>query len=210
MRLKRRSNGLLAAAFVANVVFGAQAKADVTMSDVREMARVFDLFCLHAFPDISALDRLAKKDGAEPLTSPELASYLHNDPGKGWYYATPAATYVLTVERPPYQTCALRRMTPSGFPTVKPYLEAIKSFAETHGNAHLVLVGQQNGKTANGIDITAFAQSLQPSDTEPASDTFIVVLTNYHGRYAGALSRDVGEGTAGVEVRFARQVAAPR
>lgn len=180
-----------------------------SLSGVQEMTSLFGAFCLRAFPDVPAVARLAAEHGARPLTPVQVRSYLHDDPGQGWHYSTPLATYAVTIEQPPYSACAIRRMTPSGFPTVKPYLAAISAFAAARG-APLVPAGQQAAKTPGGADISAYVHAIMTPGANVPTDTFIVLLTDYHGRYLGDLSRDVGTGNAGVEVRFVHQMPSPR
>jgi hypothetical protein len=111
---------------------------------VVEMAAIFEAFCLKAFPDDSAVSQLTKSPGYQALSSQAVAIYLHADPGHGWRFRTTIATYVLTIEDPPYRTCALRRMTGDGFPTAVPFVDAVRRHAALRGQVMQAIPAQQS------------------------------------------------------------------
>lgn len=194
------------AALLVGIALGATgpvARADVGEPDVQEMGQLFDALCLHAFPAPAALDAQAAHLRMTPMTALQVQNYLHQDPGRGWYYRTPLARYAITIELPPIPACAIRRMTPAGVPSVTSYLAAINGYAATRNQA-IVGLPPQNAKTADGADLSAFAQAIQAPDGRSATDVFMVILTNYHGRFRGELADGVGTGP-GVEVRFVHQ-----
>ena len=193
---------LLAAALAAT----APAHA-ASLADAEEMAGLFDRLCLNAFPNPAALDAEAARLHATALTPPQVQAYLHDDPGRGWSYATPLASYVITIEQPPYLACAIRRMTPAGLPSAAPFATAVNRYVAAR-HVTLVNAGRQDGKTQDGADLAAFQQAIFRPD-KTVAETFLVILTNYHGRYQGPLSNDVGKGP-GVEVRFVHQIPSPR
>jgi len=180
-----------------------------SVADIQEMAGIFDGMCLRAFPDEAAVAKHAAELDAKRMSRAQVKSYLHDDPGYGWYVTTSVATYAITVEQPPYRACGVRRMTPAGFSTVRPYLEAIRNYAASNGLPAPVNSGEQKMKTPGGADISVYAQSITvPGAPKPAS-TFLLLLTNYHGRFAGDLAADVGTGGVGVEIRFVHEYMPP-
>ena len=72
------------------------------------LVEAFGRFCLDAFPGAARVEDIAP-GRLTPMTAAQVRSYLHDDPGHGWTYAADGGTYVLTIEDPPYHTCALRR-----------------------------------------------------------------------------------------------------
>lgn len=72
------------------------------------LVEAFGLFCLNRFPGAARVEDAApgRMQALSPLRTRE---YLHDDPGRGWLYRAPDGEYVLTIEEPPYHTCAVRR-----------------------------------------------------------------------------------------------------
>lgn len=177
-------------------------------SDAQEMADIFDRFCLRAFPDDRAIDAAAAQDKLAAMSPAQVKQYLHDDPGTGWYDHTSLATYAITIEHPPVRACAVRRMTGSGFSTAAPYLAAVNAYAATRGLGPLRQGPQQTAKTPAGADILALPQFLAPPGARSASEVFMVLLTDYHGRLPRDLTSDIPAGTPGVEVRYVHQIPA--
>jgi len=180
-----------------------QSKAAESADVSREIADLFSAFCLEKFPDNAALDALAKSDLSTPMSSDEVKRYLHNDPGRGWYLRTKLGLYAITIEAPPYVTCAVRRMTPSGLATAKPYIDAVGAYAQKH-NGKLSNAPPQKAKSPDGADISAYPYVMQDSNGK-SSDMFILFLTNYHDQVSGEWRAD-SEGGVGVEVRLVHQL----
>ena len=172
-----------------------------------ELAALYATFCLDAFPDAYRLDRLASRGNARPMTGDQVSALLRNDPGRGWFIRSPAALFAITVEDPPYSTCAVRRMTPSGLSSVKNYRAAVEAYAARR-RGQLTTVPPQRAKTPDGGgDVSIYAYQM----IDPASgmvETFAVFLTNYHGRVGGIWKADAADGV-GVEVRLVHQMVKP-
>jgi hypothetical protein len=164
------------------------------------MAVVFNLICLQMPPADGSHDAYFASTGYTPLTQDEVKTYLHSDPGKGWKYQG----LVITLEDPPYRACAVRRMTPSGIATVKPYIKLLDDYAASQ---HATLVSQPPvaKKGPDGImDIHAYPQLMLDQNGKPLS-LFSVILANYHGRVPPQVAEQA-VGGVGVEVRFVRQL----
>src|SRR5438552_4244020 len=73
-----------------------------------EFVRLFSSYCLKTFPDDGALLKQAETDHLEPLSPAQIKTMLHKDSGIGWVVGGAQLQYVLTVEQPPFHTCALR------------------------------------------------------------------------------------------------------
>jgi len=167
-----------------------------------ELAALYTAFCLQSFPDEAGLALLARQKGAVALTPEEVKAILHDDPGHGWQLRTAGGHYQISVEDPPYHTCAIRRMTPSGVSGVKNYIAAVNSYVAAH-NGKLVTMAPQKGTLPSGIDVSIFGYGMTQTDGTQ-TDNFAVILTNYHGRAPAAL-RDEAANGVGMEVRLVHQ-----
>jgi len=170
-----------------------------------ELSSLYSAFCLQAFPDESALSALAGQKGAVVLTPAEVTALLHQDPGHGWQLRTATGHYQITIENPPFHTCAIRRMTPSGVAGVQNYIAAVNAYVSAH-NGKLANVPPQKGSLPSGISISIYGSSMSAADGA-ATDTFGVVLSNYHSHPPANLT-DEAAGGVGVEVRFVHQLLA--
>src|SRR5262249_14206644 len=89
-----------------------------------EMVTLFDEVCLKAFPNDAAVAQHLQARHAQQLTPTEVTIYLHEDPGAGWRLAGATAPFVITLEQPPFHTCAIRTLTAQGgFPSLQPYID---------------------------------------------------------------------------------------
>lgn len=185
------------------------ASADPAAQDeaaARELALAYARICLAAFPDEAKLaDQLARAK-AVPLTEAEVRSLLHDDPGRGW--RLPGTPFTVTVESPPFRTCAIRRMTRDGLPTAKPYIEAVATYARQHGMKEGA-AQQASRRLPSGADTMLLGTPLLRAGASQPSEVSIYVVTNYHGRLDPARWPDTAGGV-GVEVRLAHQIVPPR
>jgi hypothetical protein len=84
---------------------------DATEADKKAAGELVGLFmgpCLDKFPDDGAVAAYAKAENLTPMTETEIRQLLGSDPGVGWVGKSSTGVYRLTVEEPPYHTCALR------------------------------------------------------------------------------------------------------
>ncbi len=83
-----------------------------TQAEKQAAGELLDMFrepCLERFPDDSAVESYAKEKNLTPMTEAEFRHLLGPDPGEGWIGQASSRKYLLTVEKPPYHTCAIRR-----------------------------------------------------------------------------------------------------
>jgi hypothetical protein len=86
------------------------AQAGNAPSDAQaEFTELFAAFCLMKFPDFAAADFYAHAKGMKPMPQDRLRRILGKDPGTGWLYDSGYGTYAVTIENPPYHTCAIRK-----------------------------------------------------------------------------------------------------
>lgn len=157
-----------------------------------QLVDVFGRFCLMRFPDHA--DMAEGMGGAVvPLSPQATREFLHDDPGHGWLYKAAEGTYVVTVEDPPYHTCAVRRLyaTPPKYRLA--YALAVGLWAAAADRGPLQSGASQTVKR-NGLTI-AMASRVLPPAAGKGVETFMELRTTYpNGR---------------VEIRLARALAAP-
>lgn len=148
------------------------------------LVEAFGLFCLKGFPGAARMEDAAP-GRLTPMTPAQVESYLHGDPGRGWTYAADGGTYVLTVEDPPYHTCAVRRSyaTPPRYRL--PWLLTTQLWAAAAGRGPF-----QDAKPEvmrqNGLLIEAVARLL-PGE---GGDVFMELKTTYpDGHFEQRLAR---------------------
>ena len=72
------------------------------------LVEAFGRFCLDRFPGAARVEDAAPGQ-TSALPPARVRDYLHDDPGRGWIYRADGGAYVVTIEDPPYHTCAIRR-----------------------------------------------------------------------------------------------------
>lgn len=194
--------GLLVLSMCLCWVAGARAQMPPPVADDDQVA-LFAAFCLDAFPDAAALDRVAASRKAVAMTPDELKALLRDDPGRGWLVRTQQALHGITVELPPYVTCAVRRMTPSGPSGAKNYMAAVNKYIAAKNGKLINLPPQRSAQ--NGTDISVYAHGMVDADGLQR-ETFAVILTNFNFQAPEPWSVDAGSGV-GVEVRLVHYLA---
>jgi hypothetical protein len=172
-------------------------------ADVSQLIDLFDKFCIAKFPDDAAVKELAKTRGDVALTPAQVMGFLHNDPGYGWMVKAGSVSHFITIELPPYQTCAIRRMTPTGAGSLTGYIDAIKRYAAAN-NRTPVNAPDQKMLGPNGEDVTISPYILKDASGKP-TDQFAIFSTNYHGRPPPGTEADAAGGF-GVEIRMVHQL----
>jgi hypothetical protein len=77
--------------------------------DAVELVDMFAEVCLGRFPDDTAVRQFVTEKRLEVMPAELLHRLLGTDPGEGWLQNTARGQYLLTVEMPPYHTCAIRK-----------------------------------------------------------------------------------------------------
>ena len=97
------------------------------------MIDLYDQVCLQAFPDDAAVEKAMTGLGATELTSAQVEIYLHEDPGRGWSFASTGTTFIVTVEAPPYHACSVRTTVSEPFADLGAYPGIVSAFEKAHG-----------------------------------------------------------------------------
>lgn len=70
------------------------------------VANFFDI-CLDKFPDDQAAAAKLTTLGFQPLSNEQTAKILKQDPGRGWAKDIAGTAFVVTIELPPFHSCAV-------------------------------------------------------------------------------------------------------
>jgi hypothetical protein len=189
-----------APAFSVLLVAGAALAQDAPPPVSDEFVRLFSAYCLKAFPDDEALLKQAANDKLDPLSPAQVKTMLHKDSGVGWVVGGTGISYVLTLEQPPFHTCALRLASDHVLDGA-PLLAAAKSFVEAGGHKLLPPVGHARPMVAGMVSNSLIAQELDDKDQPlPAAYMYFVVSYPAREREDGSMSKPF------YEIRFVRQI----
>jgi hypothetical protein len=191
---------------LATLAVGPAAHAQqAAMPDMATMTGDFERFCTAAFPDDAALAAVMTRSGATAMTDDEVRSFLHDDPGRGWWLTTVRATYAVTLESPPFHACAVRRMTPTGMSGSHAFSDVVARYASEKGLTRGPLLAAQDEKPH--YKLGSFALPLADAPGRRASHVFMLVVTAYTHGYPGrgAMAEDA-RGGPGVEIRMVHQM----
>lgn len=149
-----------------------------------DLVAAFAQFCLDGFPT-DASPQAPTDTTLVTLAPAALRAVLHDDPGRGWAYTTPDGVFVLTMEAPPYQTCAVRRIYQKQPLYRLPWLTRIGAWALRHGRGRMEPIRYQVIKRDNLV-IEASGQLLRGG----GEDVFLELKTTYpDGRVEQRLAR---------------------
>ena len=165
-----------------------------------EFVRLFTSYCLNKFPDDDALVKQAEADKLAPLSPAQVKTMLHKDTGIGWVVAGRQLQYVLTVEQPPFHTCALRHASDHMLDG-QPLIAAAKSFVEASGHKLLPPVGHARPMSQGLISNSLILQELDEKG-EPLPQAYMYFVVSYPSvrREDGSMSKPF------YEIRFVRQL----
>jgi len=165
-----------------------------------EFVKLFASYCLNKFPDDDALLKQAEADKLEPLSPAQVRTMLHKDTGIGWVVAGARLQYVLTVEQPPFHTCALRHASDHMLDG-QPLIAAAKSFVEVSGHKLLPPVGHARPMSQGMISNSLILQELDEKD-QPLPQAYMYFVVSYPSvpREDGSMSKPF------YEIRFVRQL----
>jgi hypothetical protein len=156
---------------------------------VAELVEMFVGVCLGRFPDDAAVRQFTTEKGLAVMPDERLHHLLGTDPGQGWIQNTARGQYVLTLEMPPYHTCAIRKGDSAAPDFLATFSEALATWAAKQPGASLK---QQPVRTAQ--------ISGSPAQIYPW------YLDRGPGKQAETLMAIVTNATSSVEVRLARAI----
>lgn len=165
-----------------------------------EFVRLFSTYCLNKFPDDGALLKQTEADKLEPLSPAQVRTMLHKDTGVGWVVSGAKLQYVLTVEQPPFHTCALRYISEQPLDG-QPLMAAAKSFVEASGHKLLAPVGHARPTSQGLISNSLILQELDEKD-QPLPQAYMYFVVSYPPieKPDGSMTKPF------YEIRFQRQL----
>jgi hypothetical protein len=118
----------------------------------------------------------------------------------GWVVGGAQVQYLLTVEQPPFHTCALRRVSEQPLDGA-PLMAAAKNFVEAGGHKLLPPVGHARPMGEGMISNSLILQELDEKDQPlPLAYMYFVVSHAAMARADGSMSKPF------YEIRFVRQI----
>lgn len=125
-------------ALVAALVFSSAAVQSAAQADpIGDALSAFDQVCLKRFPASNAINAFVAQNRMEPVSEQDVRQMLGTDPGVGWSGQSPSGPYTLTIELPPYHTCAVRKRF-SDQPDVRARISALlQSWTKARRGARL-------------------------------------------------------------------------
>ena len=184
-RLISRLGGLALAALVA---LGATPVRAVEPA-AAELIDMFAGVCLGKFPDDAAVRQFAAEKQLAVMPDDIVRKLLGTDPGQGWIQNTAHGRYVLTIEMPPYHTCAIRKADNSAPDFLAAFSLQLAAWAATQSGASLRQSPPQNAEVG-GSPTQVYQWVLDRGPGKPA-ETLMAFVTNASNR---------------VEVRLVRQI----
>jgi len=177
---------IIAALVLSSVAAQSPAAAD----SIGDIVSVFDQVCLKRFPTGNSINQFVAQNRLLPVSEEDMRAMLGTDPGVGWYTQSPPGPYTLTIELPPYHTCALRKRFPN-LPDVRArFGAAVQAWVKTQRGASMKGHPTQTANVG-GIDsrVDIFDVS-KPGLKEP--EEMIVIVTPVEGGSELRLVRAIG------------------
>jgi hypothetical protein len=184
-RLISRLGGVALAALVA---FSATPVRAVEPA-AAELIDIFAGVCLGKFPDDAAVRQFAAEKRLAVMPDDIVRKLLGTDPGQGWIQNTAHGRYVLTIEMPPYHTCAIRKADSAAPDFLAAFSLQLTAWAATQSGASLRQSPPQTAEVG-GSPTQVHQWVLDRGPGKPA-ETLMAFVTNATNR---------------VEVRLVRQI----
>jgi hypothetical protein len=154
-----------------------------------ELVEIFARVCLEKFPDDTAVRQFAAEKQLAVMPDDRLHRLLGTDPGEGWIHNTARGQYLLTVEMPPYHTCAIRKGDSAAPDFLANFSEVLAAWAAKQPLASLK---QQPVQTTpvGGLLSQVYEWDLDRGPGNQA-ETLLAIVTNVTGRVEVRLVRAI-------------------
>jgi len=176
------------AAFAALITLGA---TPVRAADpaVVQLVGMFAAICLDRFPDDAAVRQFATQQRLDVMPDERLHHMLGTDPGEGWIQNTARGQYVLTIEMPPYHTCAIRKADSAAPDFLSSFSQVLAGWAATQSGAGLKQLPPQT------TEIGGFPSQIYQWDLSRGpgkqGETLLAIVTNATNRVEVRLARAI-------------------
>jgi hypothetical protein len=154
-----------------------------------ELVGMFSAICLDRFPDDAAVQKFVADQHFDVMPEPRLRHMLGTDPGMGWLQTTPRGQYVLTIELPPYHTCAIRKADNTQPDFLGPFGLLLSGWAATQAGANLKQLPMEMPKIG-GVPSQLYGWQL---DRGPGTqvETLMAIVSNAGDRVEVRLVRSI-------------------
>lgn len=154
-----------------------------------ELVGMFAAICLERFPDDAAVQKFATEQRLDVMPEERLHRLLGTDPGMGWLQNTPRGQYVLTIELPPYHTCAIRKADSTQPDFLGPFGLLLAGWAATQAGASLKQLPVQTPQIG-GVPSQLYGWQLDRGPGKQA-ETLMAIVSNAAGRVEVRLARSI-------------------
>jgi hypothetical protein len=154
-----------------------------------EMIDMFAAACLGKFPDDNAVRQLAADKRFAVMPDNMVHQLLGTDPGQGWLQDTARGRYLLTIEMPPFHTCAIRKTDTAAPDFLAPFSLLIGTWAATQSGASLKALPPQNAKV-EGYPTEVHQWVVDRGPGKP-TETLMMFVTNVDNKVAARLVRQI-------------------
>ncbi len=156
-------------------------------------AELIDLFagvCLGKFPDDAAVRQFATEKRLAAMPDDTVRQLLGTDPGQGWFQVTALGRYLLTIELPPYHTCAIRKTDGAPPDFLASFSLLLATWAATQSGASLGPLPPQKNAQVGGSATEVNQWVLDRGPGKPA-ETLMAFVTNATNRVVVRLVRQI-------------------
>jgi hypothetical protein len=154
-----------------------------------ELIDMFAGVCLGKFPDDAAVRQFAVDKRLAVMPDDMVRQLLGTDPGQGWFQNTARGRYLLTLEMPPYHTCAIRRTDSAAPDFLAPFSLLLATWAATQSGASLKQLPPQNAQIG-GSSTQVYQWVLDRGSSKPA-ETLMVFITKVTNTVSVRLVRQI-------------------
>jgi hypothetical protein len=158
---------------------------------VVQLVGMFATLCLERFPDDAAVRQFATDHQFDVMPEERLRRLLGTDPGTGWLQNTARGQYVLTIEYPPYHTCAIRKADPVAPDFLPSFSQVLAGWAATQPGVSLKQLPLQERQ------IGGFPSQLHRWELDRGPDkrpeALMAIITNAAGMVEVRLARAIEE-----------------
>ena len=158
---------------------------------VDELVNIFAEACLTRFPDETAIRHYAGENRLAIMPDEQLHRLLGTDPGEGWIQSTARGQYLLTIEMPPYHTCAIRKTIAQQTVFLPVFSQTLAAWAAKQTGTSLKKTPPMT-TNIDGVPSTAYIWELDRGPGMQAEELIAIVSNFSDGTAELRLARLIG------------------
>ena len=185
--MKAKSFAIIAAVVLSSVAGQSAALAD----PIGDALGAFDQICLQRFPVGRAINEFVAQNQLQPVSEQEMRQMLGTDPGVGWYAQSASGPYTVTIELPPYHTCAIRKRFPNQPDLRARFIALVRPWVKTQRGATLVSHSTETDKVGD-IDSRVDLFDMRMPGIKEAEEMMVIVTPVQGGGSELRLVRAIG------------------